>query len=99
MTAVIVGRVGWLAVASQQRPCGVRSVVGLLVGGRLFRRSERSWMEVAEDSERLGRGVRRGRSVCKSVCDYRNYDKPLEVLKVESHTSHLTGMDVKIARA
>ena len=91
--------VGWLAVASQQQPCGVRSVVGLLVGGRLFRRSERSWMEVAEDSsERMGAGIEEdGRS--GKVCVTSNYNKPLQVRKVESHTSHLTGMDVKITKA
>lgn len=32
------------------------------------------------------------------MCDYRNYDEPLEVRKFESHTSHLTGMDVKLLR-
>ena len=55
-------------------------------------------MEVAEDSERLGAGFEEdGRS--GKVCVTSNYNKPLQVRKVESHTSHLTGMDVKIARA
>ena len=63
---------------ASQWPCGVRSAVGLLVGGRLFRRSERSWMEVAEDSERLGAGFEEdGRSgkVCVTIATTTNLSR------------------------